>query len=630
MSLFNYPKITNEVPEPEPIDRTNYKHQRWQVKQGTNLEENTKLELHDPNVIHTLNLYETGTNPSGLFKSPHSQYSNSFYSGSGSNKQSYNMNFPSRLPQWIKYDKNVLNFKGYFTEHVVESAYENFRFRKCNIFYYLDDDTMHIDELREENSGIVQGYFIKRQRCPKEGTKDDYITWRDFNLQSEIFLFGKKFRICSCDDFTNQFYIKHNILLNPPEPLPELNFEDKFKNVDFEQSKKNIAEIKEYVEVSLKGGHPNNGLKQFLENDRKVLNFDISWYDDKYDKEEKLYKMNYYLADSKIEIREIKVPNNGKDPFPLMLHKMKLPKKPQFTYCPGLLTKEDIYYQPKDLILGNFVYVYGRPCRLVDCDDFTRKWYKDNFGIDMEPIKVQQKEAKKVEHPIPPHNGFGSEEDSLLNVFYLNPQGKVHDYYTAKFKRDKHILRFNAKLISPIPSDEERKFILSYYVRDEAIQIYEIGEKNSGRQSCKFLEKSRQKNQHTGKYYEEKDMTVGNIIYLNKFTFRLLECDDYTKKYMRDNAEIFGESDCSGVIEKIKIGQSKYNSVEAYLVDVLRVIDPNNKSFVSSDEILEGLKYFGINLTTQELVTLCENLDRDKNTGKYSMEDLYNLIVCYK
>ena len=35
-------------------------------------------------------------------------------------------------------------------------------------------------------------------------------------------------------------------------------------------------------------------------NDRKVLNFDISWFDDKYDKEEKLYKMNFYLADGSV------------------------------------------------------------------------------------------------------------------------------------------------------------------------------------------------------------------------------------------------------------------------------------------------------------------------------------------
>ena len=218
-------------------------------------------------------------------------------------KTMYNLNFPKRLPQWIKYDKNVLKFLGYFTEHVVESAYENYRIRKCNIFYYLDDDTMHIDEIREENSGITQGYFVKRQRCEKEGQKGVYITWRDFNLQNEIFLFGKKFRICNCDDFTKKYYSNKGIILNQPEIIPEVVLEpEKFKNVDFEQNKKNIAELKEYIEVGLKGGHPNNGLKQFLENDRKVLNFDISWFDDKYDKEEKMYKMNYYLADGKVKI----------------------------------------------------------------------------------------------------------------------------------------------------------------------------------------------------------------------------------------------------------------------------------------------------------------------------------------
>ena len=84
----------------------------------------------------------------------------------------------------------------------------------------------------------------------------------------------------------------------------------------------------------------------------------------------------------------------------------------------------------------------------------------------MKSIKSKnQSKEQKVIHPIPPYNGYGSEEDSLLSVFYLNPAGKVHEYYTDKFKRDKHILRFSAKLISPVPSDEERKFIVSDYVK---------------------------------------------------------------------------------------------------------------------------------------------------------------------
>ena len=259
---------------------------------------NTELEPLDPIAIRTLNKWTTSLGGLGDM--------NKYYQNIGSNlakKTYYNLSFPKRLPQWIKYDKNVLKFLGYFTEHIVESAYENYRIRKCNIFYYLDDDTMHIDEIREENSGFVQGYFIKRQRCEKEGQKGVYITWRDFDLRKEIFLFGKKFRICNCDDFTQKYFSKLGIKLNPPEEIPEVIFEpDKFKNVDFEQNKKNIAEIKEYIEVGLKGGHPNGGLKQFLENDRKVLNFDISWFDNQYDKEEKRYKMNYFLADGKVII----------------------------------------------------------------------------------------------------------------------------------------------------------------------------------------------------------------------------------------------------------------------------------------------------------------------------------------
>jgi hypothetical protein len=38
-------------------------------------------------------------------------------------------------------------------------------------------------------------------------------------------------------------------------------------------------EYKEYIEVRLGGGHPNDGLKQYIENDRRVLSFKILWPD---------------------------------------------------------------------------------------------------------------------------------------------------------------------------------------------------------------------------------------------------------------------------------------------------------------------------------------------------------------
>ena len=137
------------------------------------------------------------------------------------------------------------------------------------------------------------------------------------------------------------------------------------------------------------------------------------------------------------------------------------------------------------------------------------------------------------------------------------------------------------------------------------------------------------KNPYTKKYYSEKDLAVGNTIYLNKYTFRLLECDEYTKKYMRDNAEIFRDSDCSEVIERIKTSGNGYENFQTYLITILKVLDPQNKGFISSDEIKEGFKHFNLYLSTQELISLTDYLKKDEN-GNYSMEDLYNLLVCYK
>ena len=99
------------------------------------------------------------------------------------------------LPQWLKFDKNVLKFIGYFVEHVTESAYENYRIRTCNILYYLEDDAIHVVESKSENSGIVQGDLIKRRRIQYQDIQDPLtkrdITWKDFNLQKNIIMYLK-------------------------------------------------------------------------------------------------------------------------------------------------------------------------------------------------------------------------------------------------------------------------------------------------------------------------------------------------------------------------------------------------------------------------------------------------------
>lgn len=98
-----------------------------------------------------------------------------------------------------------------------------------------------------------------------------------------------------------------------------------------------------------------------------------------------------------------------------------------------------------------------------------------------------------------------------------------------------HVLRFEASLVSTEPDDETRKFIISFYCGDDTIQIYEICDKNSGRIGGRFMERKKQTNPTTGKYYAEKDFVLGNTVFLVGFKFLLNKADEYTEKYMEDN-----------------------------------------------------------------------------------------------
>ena len=57
----------------------------------------------------------------------------------------------------------------------------------------------------------------------------------------------------------------------------------------------------------------------------------------------------------------------------------------------------------------------------------------------MKSIKLKNKsKEQKVIYLIPPYNGYGSEEDSLLNVFYLDISNKNKERYIDRFKKDKY------------------------------------------------------------------------------------------------------------------------------------------------------------------------------------------------
>ena len=79
---------------------------------------------------------------------------------------------------------------------------------------------------------------------------------------------------------------------------------------------------------------------------------------------------------------------------------------------------------------------------------------------------------------IPPHNGFGDEEDSLGYVYRLIPKPPKKDYF--KWMDNQIYLRFQAKLNTIKPEDIDRRFIITFFLHDDNVLVYEPSQRNSG------------------------------------------------------------------------------------------------------------------------------------------------------
>lgn len=96
----------------------------------------------------------------------------------------------------------------------------------------------------------------------------------------------------------------------------------------------------------------------------------------------------------------------------------------------------------------------------------------------MRPNRVKWQQ-KNIDREIPPYNGWGSLADSEANCLSLIPKPPHRDI--NKFLTlDRCNLRFKARMISDIFENCERMFVITYYLSDDSISVYEISGRNSG------------------------------------------------------------------------------------------------------------------------------------------------------
>nr|CAD7450683.1 unnamed protein product [Timema bartmani] len=214
-------------------------------------------------------------------------------------------------PHFVLYDKKTLMFQAFFKQSVFESPTEHFRVRHVNILYFLEDDTITV--LEPENSGLVQGRLVRRGKIPKT-TLEDFWHWKDLNVGIDVSFYGIVLHIVDCDNFTKEFMESQGMELNQPEDLP----------VDPYTTERGLKMRQPTNKTQL----VDDKLRRFLEFDGKVLRFYVVWDDRESDDCAELtpYVLYYYLSDDTMEVQEVQSKNSGKDPFPLLLRKIKLPK----------------------------------------------------------------------------------------------------------------------------------------------------------------------------------------------------------------------------------------------------------------------------------------------------------------
>ena len=109
-----------------------------------------------------------------------------------------------------------------------------------------------------------------------------------------------------------------------------------------------------------------------------------------------------------------------------------------------------VYYNERDLRIGNYLNVYNRNVMLTDCDGKTREYYRIKYGFeefDALPIPGRGKfeNGERKEFSFPPYNGWGSYEDSEGNCLALEPhKPKINFKNFLKFDKLVKISEFNS------------------------------------------------------------------------------------------------------------------------------------------------------------------------------------------
>ncbi|RNF04345.1 EF-hand domain-containing family member C2 [Trypanosoma rangeli] len=536
-----------------------------------------------------------------------------------------------RRAQYTTLADKVLRFYAFFTEKAPEGCLEEYWHRRVVIDFFPEDDTVLIQEPPIPNSGLRGGTFLKRQRVRadprqrEEFPDDEFLTLNHFNVGRPVRINAVEFFLYDCDLFTREFLTALGVNVASPVTCPDSSFMS-----DWKRHQERMLSAK--FGILSQDFHGDEAVRaaRFVQDSGKVLRF-YSLLDERNKVAGGIVRkleVLYFVEDDSMAV--VERPTSNEATPSLFLSRGWVPKEGSIAKANELTFAHRVngmrepyigpegHYTARDLGVGITINVLGRHVFLYDCDDFTRSYYLEKYGVILSDAVDCRDE-------------YGLSPESRVTAFRLTatpasvvPTGRDDAVLEKRTEcKMKDVLRFLLRLAPPCSAVErQRRFTLTYYTDTDEAMVCETVVRNSGFLGGCFCSRKRlPKPVGSGEaYYTVSDFPVGAVIVVNGHRFEVVNMDEHTANYLAgENVPGMNEEQLQLLITAFRLFlETRFHTFK----DAFLGFDRDKDGVVSVTEFVNHLQELQITGRRMDGQALFDHIAPFPETGYLTMEDL--------
>ncbi|KPA74649.1 hypothetical protein ABB37_08986 [Leptomonas pyrrhocoris] len=567
----------------------------------------------------------------------------------------------------VTLEDKVLRFYAFFNEHATEGGAADYWHRKVVITFYIDDDTFMIFEPRTFNSGLDGGTFLKRQkvvadpRQREQHPNDEYVSLNFLNVGQSVRLNAVDFFIYDCDPFTRDFLTALGMEVGPAERCPDDYFMSEYGRYQERQQAGKFGLLSQDFSAE-----ETARTARFVKDGGKLLRFFAVLDERETVPGGSVRRLEVLMFVEDFSIAILQRQSTAENAPGLYLSRGWLPKSGsaakvnELTFMHRVngqrepdMGGPDAFYRDTDLDVGAALNIFGRTALLYDCDEYTREFYAERYGVALKPAidvsayfedgrrtvmgTITQQNVKRPETRTGPTNTDGS--------------GTVRG-------GAKDTLRFRAVLANPTSHDDEhRRFAITFYTDTEEFMVYESALPTAGihggcvwkrRKVLKAPPKAGPRNAPKPPvaadalpHYSLSDLSLNSEVVINGLRLRLTAMDAHTTAFFEEGSgtSTSGKggadgpamvTDATGAMVTVEhlvselrgyLGSRFGTGVASFLA-----LDRDRDGIVSLPEFTTAMKGFQITEDKNAAAAIFAQIAPSPNTSYFTSEDLMRWI----